>query len=188
MKITFKQYIHERKADRDTEKFRAWFGRSKIVVDSEPQVCYHATPNDFEAFKVGGVDPKISGHAIWLSTNPKELPASHNIGSPKRGYKQGTRVLAVYVKMERPLVIDDKEMLKWAQDVFAQGSENFPQVMPKDWVDEITKDGEYDGIIFDGKKLYGHDYNEIIVFKPNQIKSAIGNNGEYSLDDDHIGK
>lgn len=49
---------------------------------------------------------------------------------------------------------------------------------------EITRDGEYDGIWFMGEKLgWGKYSDEIIVFSPSQVKSAIGNVGEYG--DDH---
>jgi hypothetical protein len=172
----------------ETEKFKTWFGRSKIVDDEgKPLVVYHATATDFEAFKAGGVDPKISGHAIWLTTNKTDQPAKHNIHSRVTKYREGTNVLPLYVRMERPLEIDTKEMLEWARDVFANGSEEFPQLMPKAWKDEVTKDGEYDGIIFDGEKLWGDSSHvEIIVFNPKQIKSAIGNNGSYNVDDDRL--
>ncbi len=47
-------------------------------------------------------------------------------------------------------------------------------------------------ICYDVKKALGKDFAEkgehIIAFKPNQIKSAIGNNGEYSEDDSILKK
>jgi hypothetical protein len=97
--------------------------------------------------------------------------------------------MPVYAKVLRPLIIDDKGMLEWAQAVFADGSKEFPQFMPKKWKEEVTKDGEYDGIIFDGKKLWGDkSHVEVIVFEPKQIKSAIGNDGNYNPDDERITK
>jgi hypothetical protein len=61
--------------------------------------------------------------------------------------------------------------------------------MPKQWVDEVTRGGEYDGIVFDGPALgWGPDSMEVIVFRPNQIKSAICNLGSYDLEDDDITK
>lgn len=190
MKLTFKQYIEERKEHHSTEQFKTWFGLSKAVdADGNPQVLYHATPHDFEAFKAGGIDPKISGHAIWLTNDKHKQPAGHNTNSIKNKYREGTNVMPVYAKILRPLVIDDKDMLEWAQAVFADGSKEFPQFMPKKWKDEVTKDGEYDGIIFDGKKLWGdNSHVEIIVFDPKQIKSAIGNDGTYNPDDERITK
>lgn len=182
--------LFEKKMDHDKDSFKRWFRNSKTRDDDgAPQVFYHATPKDFRAFKVGGVDPKISGHAIWLSPYKHVQAAAHNVGGAKRGYKDGTQVMPVYAKIEKPLIIDDKNSLEWAREVFANGSNEFPQLLPKAWVDEVTKDGEYDGIIFDGEKLgWGEGTNEVIVFSSKQIKSAIGNSGEYDPEDEDITK
>ena len=70
---------------------------------------------------------------------------------------------------------------------FANDSSEFPQIMTKEWVDEVSKDGEYDGIIFDAKALGWRDaVCEIIVFKPNQVKSALGNNGSFNPESNSI--
>lgn len=166
----------------ETPEFKRWFGNSKVRNDDgTPKVLYHGTPHDFSEFKPGGADPNNmpSGHAIWLSPDADHQPAAHNIGW--RGeYREGTNVMPVYVKMERPLLIDDKPTMEWARKVFAGGSIEFPQLMPKRWMDEVTRDGEYDGIIFDGEALgWGKGTTEYIVFDPRQVKSAIGNSGAF---------
>ena len=174
---------------RENEAFRAWFGRSKIVDDNgDPAVCYHATSADFKKFIPGGLNPKLSGAAMWFSMDPHNQPASHNIRT-RTGYKDGVHVMPVYIRMERPLVIDDMPSLEWARKVFAKGSREFPQLMASDWVAEVTHDGEYDGIIFDAVKLGWPDaVVELIVFNPNQVKSALGNSGTFAKDDDDITK
>lgn len=184
---SFKRYVAEQAAHHDTDSFRSWFRNSKIVDDEgNPQVVYHATPADIKAFKVGGIDPTVSGHAIWLSPYAEVQAASHNIRT-RHGFKDGTNVMPLYARVEKPLIIDDKNMLDWARTVFAGGSDNFPQLMPRKWVDEITRDGEYDGIIFDGQALgWGPHAKEIIVFSEKQIKSAIGNDGKYDVDNPRI--
>ena len=172
----------------DTVAFTAWFRGSKMRnADGTPMVLYHATVHDFHAFKVGGVDPKVSGHAIWLTTSQNTNNAAHHTGGVKSGWRQGANVMPVYARIERPLVIDTVDMLMWAQAVFANGSTQFPQLLPREWVNEVTRDGEYDGIVFDGPALgWGPDSTEVIVFKANQIKSALGNSGSYGPEDEDV--
>lgn len=172
----------------DTPAFKAWFGASKVRDDEgEPLRLYHATAKDFSVFKAGGVDPSLSGHAIWLTPSKENQPAHHNT-SNRSGYREGVNVMPLYAKIERPLVIDDQNSLDWARSAFAGGSMEFPQVMPQGWADEVMKGGEYDGIIFDGRAIFGGAEADIeyIVFKPSQIKSAIGNNGAFDPGSDNI--
>jgi hypothetical protein len=154
---------------------KSWFGNSKVVDDNgEPLILYHATTADFKTFIPGGLNNKVSGHAIWLTDRKHDQPAHHNI-SNRHGFRDGANVMPVYCKMLHPLLIDDMQSLEWARAVFANGSSEFPQIMPKSWVDEVIKDGEYDGIIFDTDALGWKGGKEFIVFKSNQIKSAISN-------------
>lgn len=171
----------QREAVTSSPAFKEWFGSSKVVdEDGKPKVLYHGTAGDFSTFIPGGLEPTMSGPAIWLSPDADHQPAAHNIGGRGR-YRDGTNVMPVYVRMERPLLIDDMQSLEWAREVFAGGSAEFPQLLPKSWADEVTRDGEYDGIIFDGEALgWGKGSTEYIVFDPTQVKSAIGNNGQFS--------
>jgi hypothetical protein len=177
----------------DTPEFKRWFGNSKIVnEDGTPQVMYHITPADVSKFIPGGIPDEngylSSGKAIWLSPNKESQPAAHNINGNAVGrYREGVNVMPLYVKMERPLVIDDRGMADWARDVFAEGSREFPLLMPEKWVKEV-KDAGYDGIIW--KSPYSHPDSKIdheyIVFDANQVKSAIGNTGEFNPENPDI--
>ena len=145
---------------------------------------YHATPSDFKEFKLGGNDPMISGEAIWLSSDPTFQPAAHNIGDPRMP-NFGVQVMPVHAQVTNPMVLDDKDMLGWAQDVYAGGSREFPELLPKRWADEVRKD--YDSIIFADPWGRG-DPHEIIMFEPEKIKSAIGNRGTYDTKEKDITK
>ena len=170
-----------------TDNFKKWFKNSKVKDDDgKPKVMYHATPEDFTEFKPGGKDETISGPAIWLSPYADTQAAAHNIGRKKGQPREGTNVMPVYVRMERPLVIDDMTSLEFARSAY--GNSEFPQLISKKAVADMKEDG-YDGIQFDGEALgWGDRSNETIVFDANQIKSAIGNNGEYSLTEADIRK
>ena len=178
------------RAQTETPEFKRWFGNSQIRDESgNPLVVYHATTGNFTEFKPGGDDPTMSGPAMWFTDSKEDQPAAHNTRSRASGFRDGANVMPVYLKMERPLVIDDKGMLDWAREVFAGGSREFPQLMPKRWVDEVRRDGEYDGIIFDGPALGWKDaVREYIVFEPTQIKSAIGNSGQFDPSNPDITK
>jgi len=165
----------------DTPEFKNWFAYSKLLDDEgKPLRLYHATARDFDRFKPGGLDPTLSGRAMWFTDDKEYQPAMHNIGTLREGqFREGTNVMPVYLKMERPLVIDNLDMLKWAQKAFAGGSREFPYLMPQKWVDEVRRNDEYDGIILDLPSQERGREREYIVFEPTQIKSAIGNEGTF---------
>ena len=172
--------------------FRRFFGNSKLRDEyGEPQRMYHATPENFSEFKAGGINPKISGNAIWMGPYADYQPAFHRIGgSQVNRFREGANVMPLYARMENPLLIDDKAMEDWASTVFAGGSREFPNLMPQHWVDNIRSEG-YDGIMYtppekvlpSGETSRDQEY---IVFDPKQIKSAIGNRGTYDPEDPDI--
>ena len=172
--------------------FQRFFRGSKLRDEyGEPQRMYHATPENFSEFKAGGINPKISGNAIWMGPYADYQPAFHRIGgSQVNRFREGANVMPLYARMENPLLIDDKAMEDWASTVFAGGSREFPNLMPQHWVDNIRSEG-YDGIMYtppekvlpSGETSRDQEY---IVFDPKQIKSASGNRGTYDPDDPDI--
>lgn len=148
---------------------------------------YHATPKNFSEFKPGGEDPTLSGPAMWFSTDSQKQPAMHNISGGREGqFRGGVNVMPVYVQAKNPLVLDDPVMLDWAQTVFAGGSREFPELLAPKWVEEIRKEG-YDSIIFADPYGKGRT-QEVIMFQPEKIKSAIGNRGTYDVSERDITK
>jgi len=164
----------------NTPQFRKWFGNSKITnEDGSPMVLYHATAKDLSILKPGGFDVKMSGPAIWMSDRSDIQPAMHNIGSMTEPFREGANVMPLYAKIENPLVLDDDAMLDWARKSFANGSKEFPELISKEYADAIKAEG-YDGIIYATTDPDNKPYNEIIAFQSNQLKSAIGNTGEFN--------
>ena len=166
----------------DTPQFNKWFGSSKITnEDGSPKVLYHATAKDISVLKPGGFDVKMSGPAIWMSDRSDIQPAAHNIGSSTQEFRAGTNVMPLYARIENPLVLDDDTMLDWARQSFANGSKEFPELITQAYADAIKEEG-YDGIIYATTDINKKPYNEIIAFESNQLKSSIGNTGEYSTE------
>jgi hypothetical protein len=170
------------------DNFADWFGASKVKLeDGSPMRLFHVTPRDFDAFAPGGDDPTKSGPAIWLGTDAMDPPAKHNVleGFRPGRFKSGTRSLAVYARIERPLVIDATTR-EWARSLWG---ENFPQLICRDILEDVRRD--HDGVLYylDDQdpsspsspsspsrlpRLY-----EVIVFDARQIKSAFSNSGLY---------
>ena len=159
---------------------------AKFMSDSKiKKRLYHATTKDFKEFKPGGLDPNVSGHAIWLSADPRRQPAAHNLSSRSGAPREGHNVMPVHVQAKNPMVLDNKGMLEWAQAAYAKGSKEFPELMPKEWADAVQED--YDSIIHADPHGSG-DPHEIIMFHPNKIKSAIGNRGTYDVNEHDMSK
>jgi hypothetical protein len=161
------------------ENLRKMLESSKIK-----EKLFHATPEDIKFFKPGGLNPKMSGEAIWLSPDPAKTPAAHNIGYYDNP-RQGVNIMPVHVQAKNPMILDDVDMLKWAQQVYGEGSREFPQLMPKKWREEVMKD--YDSIVLADPYKRG-DPHEVIMFEPEKIKSATGNRGTYNTDTADITK
>jgi predicted GNAT family acetyltransferase len=162
----------------ETKEFKNWAGDLPIYPSFKEAASdrgvfklYHATPEDFQEFVLGGKSPKESGKAIWLSPDPSSTSAAFRVGSESRGFKEGANIRPVYTKIARPLVIDDKPSMEWAQTVYGE-SQLFPQVVSDDAIKRIKEDG-YDSVVFKGEQLgWGKGSDEILAFEQDQIKSA----------------
>lgn len=165
-----------------TEAFERWFADSKVVDENgDPLVVYHGTGQTFEEFaRSGETDDGHIGEGFYFTPqqNHAELYAGSN------GPVQ--RVVPVYVSLQNPLIIrgfDDPAYQQYAN--------------PK-WTGEqrrqaILADG-YDGAILQQTPNLDDPYvdgdyrtmNEIVVFDPTHIKSAIANQGTYDPDNPNI--
>jgi len=181
-KQTFKYPQESLPAEERDENLQKFLGNSRIR-----DRLYHATPKNFSEFKPGGDDPTISGPAIWLTPNATKQPAAHNISSRSQEFREGTNVMPVYAQARSPLLLDDKLAIEWAREVYADGSSEFPDLLSPKTIEELKKGG-YDSIIH--ADPYGNrgGEQEIIMFEPNKIKSAIGNRGTYDINEADINK
>lgn len=137
----------------------------------------------------------------------------YRIGKEELKAQSGTQILPLYVKLENPVRIDDvdshdtKAMLKEFQDKGIFTGEEAAEILKKS--KESGKIGKklteerfeqmrqaleakgYDGIVYEnifeggmGKKGTGTD--SYVAFRPEQVKSAIGNSGEFDPHDPNI--
>lgn len=154
----------------DNKPFKNWFGESKVVTaDGLPKKLFHATPKDFDTFIPGGKEGGWRGPAIWLGPDKANLPAAHNMGN------KSDKILELYARIENPLKLTIRDLYSLDPKYG-----NLPQIVTKESVAALKADG-YDGVMF----YSGNDYNEesldeVLVFDPNQVKSATDNNGQFS--------
>ncbi len=159
-----------------SEPFQDWFQESKVVdAEGKPAVVYHTTTKDFESFVPGGLDPELSGEAIWFSPNPGRVgeegtkydipPAAHNVRSAET---EGARIIDAYVSLQNPQVIQfNEESNQWEdQEGNVAGDAYY---LGNGAVDRIKEQG-YDGLILLDKDT--GQTEEIVAFEPEQVKST----------------
>ena len=158
----------------DTPSFKAWFDDSKVVgKDGRPRVMYHGTGSkeqidEFRPPPAGGSRPQV----MFFSPSKREAAGyAARIGKPnKTGLavgEKGAHVLPVYLKMSNPLDVNDK----------TQRAKFLRERQNEDVYDYAKRTG-HDGVIT--------SLGEWVVFRPEQIKSAIGNRGTFDPTDPSI--
>lgn len=190
------------------EKFHEWFGESKVVdKEGRPLTVYHGTKKSFDNFEVG-VEGKNSGTfgtwstkraGIFFAEDPKEasefatqgekkeganvLPVRLNIKKPadlRRGFEHDPKLYDALAKAG----ISERVMVNtYPADVWELFDE---EQGGKELVDAMKKAG-YDGARIVEKNPDTEKNIEVwVAFDPTQIKSAIGNNGDFNPNDPNI--
>jgi hypothetical protein len=154
--------------DKSVDAFWEWFGESKMVNErGQPLVLYHGTTHDVEAFRITssvGARGTALGNGFYFTqkTDMASYYATQKMQgqrSPaKREIADGGNIMSVYLSIERPLI--------WS--AFMDSAE----------VAERIKTGVNDGIVFVDTAT--GLIQEAVVYRPEQIKSAIGNSGLFS--------
>lgn len=169
--------------------FWKWF-KGSLVVDAsgDPLVVYHGTRATFTEFETRRSKSQNRMGAYFTASK---------VAAERFARIRGGRVvLAVYLRMERPLdvrgvaredIAAAAGMHKHAQwDALTQGRAGPYATL--EWLDAqynlvpSLKRRGYDGIIFDDEV----DGDTYVVFAPTQIKLAEGNDGTWDADDPDI--
>lgn len=173
--------VFSRADQTQTPAFLRWFGDSKVVdAQGKPLVVYHGTNRNFTVFSPGNAQGWGTG--IYLTDNAQEA-AEH-----------GGNVMPVYVSLQNPWIEgqspspDATGTKAWAKYLKDRGastdpdSENFVSMDDAlaedgDLMNQVLREFGYDGII--AKLQSGQPGQEIVAFRPEQIKSATDNNGNF---------
>ena len=148
-------------------QFKAWFGDSKVVdKNGNPLKVYHGTGADFAEFqnsKTGRNDRGLWGRGHYFASSP-EIASSY---AHREG--DGAKVLPVYASIKNPLI------LKTGKDLITRLPDGTnTRDLTGDLLDgvkikDIAISGGHDGII---QFKPNGEIGDIVVFNPNQIKSA----------------
>lgn len=160
--------------------FWKWFGDSKVVDENgEPLVVYHGTKGNFSEFKRAAgarFDGGWFGDGFYLTASP-ELASAYAMRERDGSVtSRPSSVMPVYVKMENPYRVNLSELSHSEATNFTQqygGNAGFEAWLAENGYDGVIGylDPEVAG---DGAGMW-----EIVVFRPEQIKSATGNSGAF---------
>lgn len=135
-----------------SEAFRRWFGASKVTRGGKPAVMYHSSDASFTVFDKSKLGSN-TGHAsagLGFFTTPDRATSE----------RYGQHLMPVVVRMVNPY--------RMGVDEFS-GFEDVAESIRRR--EELQAEG-YDGI-------YVAANDTVIVFEPNQIKSATDNRGTF---------
>jgi hypothetical protein len=140
---------------------------SRFVLDEtrRPRVFFHGTKDDIRAFNTSHPNRKDKG---WLGrgvylTNASDLAETY--ADLKKG-DEGATVMPLYAAVKNPLVVpvELKERLSKAS-----------QAKIDEWTEKVKAAG-HDGVAVEFKD----GTVELVAFDPEQVKSAVGNRGDFS--------
>jgi len=167
----------------DTPEFKKWFGNSKVVdADGKPLVVYHGTNADFSVFKT--TRSGEFGPAIYLTDNPRE---AGEYGEAVKGISfapPSANIMPVYARIENPYTKGVDAFWKefGRSDSDAAGVER-AKAAGYDGIIAKRADRYYDNVAHEFVDL-GNTLTHYIAFSNTQVKSAIGNNGDFGTNPD----
>jgi hypothetical protein len=166
-----------------TPAFKAWFGDSKVVgADGNPKVVYHGTASDFSEFDPDRIGATFGDDksGFFFTSSPGEYGGASSYA--KRAGRDGgsPNVIPVYLSIRNPLrLTDDKGMgpIAYLEDwKYGYG------IRKQEIIEGAINDG-HDGVIVDSDSTSETLY---VAFRPEQIKSAIGNGGGFDAQSKNI--
>jgi DNA repair protein RadC/GNAT superfamily N-acetyltransferase len=164
----------------NTPEFRRWFGDSKVVdAQGRPLVVYHGSQADFSVFQNAverGGDPMYGQTGLYFAED-----------SGLAGiYGEGGSIYPVYLNIRNPLDLTDTKTVSGWKGLLARVI--VPNMAKRVMRAENMRAGTSQSLIpqADRDKLIAAGYDGIkgaggvwIAFRPEQIKSAVGNRGTF---------
>lgn len=207
MGMQYDDVLHSRAMPDTTLAFKQWFDRSKVVSeDGEPLVVYHGTPvgerggmaiGDIATFdrlftqKFFGRAPGIDQVGSWFSDNP-----SDDGGAGMYTPNINGAMYPVYLAIKNPWEVSFSGLKRQMNKHSGAPMDEWNDARPtekgveglRSWMKEVG---------FDGIKILHDEYsdngstefknqNAWIALDPNQIKSSIGNNGDFDSENSSI--
>lgn len=143
------------------ENFAAFFGDSKVVgASGEPLMVFHGTAHpSWEEGRTAFGTTNGMGEGAYFSPSPKQAAVYADMDNEVEG--DPPFLIPVYLSIRNPKVIHD--------------SIDMQEITPE-------QRAEWEALGHDGMMGYWNgQLAEIAVWTPSQIKSAVGNSGDYDL-------
>jgi DNA-binding transcriptional MerR regulator len=163
-------------------RFKKWFKDSKVVnKDGRPLVAFHTTDKDFNIFSVGAnvsdraINPNYSGKLGSWFTAPSLYDGDYEAGNAEGAVsfsegKEGDNTMLVHLSIQNPKEYEGFEDLQEDRNSYSSVAK-FKQALI---------DQGHDGVVVRNSLTDGNvDRDDWVAFYDTQIKSAIGNNGEF---------
>lgn len=179
--LTERQWVQVR-----TKAFKDWFGdwennpseASKVVDENgEPLVVYHSTRADFSTFDL---NKSKRGEGLWFKPWKDD---STIVGKIVKKLSQ-SHDMPVYLNIKNPIIVDKPSGYK-SGDIYTRKGINKHSTSNNDGAIGFSNMNVFRGA-FDMNNIRGKNGVELVVFNPNQIKSATDNVGSFSNEDDNI--
>jgi hypothetical protein len=179
--------------------FKAWFGNSKVTdKNGKPLVVYHGTILHQGQGGIGDITAfdrlfttQFRKHSIdtvgsWFSTNPGEGGAEMYSGTGS-----GSVIYPVHLSIQNPQVTTFALMTSRARKL-ANGKDDGRPIGKaevdayRNWLKSMGKDGiKIEGSGNEGSTEFDNQ-DAWIALEPTQVKSAVGNNGDFNPDNPDI--
>lgn len=172
----------------NSPEFKKWFGDSKVVdEDGDPVIVYHGTDAEFTKFESSQTQEVGDYGAGFYLTQDRYLAQGY--AEKRAGYNENAIVMPLYVSIKNPFIINIDSNKTEAQQSFQPIKD---KTQAKKFTDDLKKQG-YDGVIVKlrdiddvSKEIEFEFFEEVIVFNPEQIKSAIDNVGTFDASNPDI--
>jgi hypothetical protein len=175
-----------------TPEFKRWFGKSAVVdAEGKPLVVYHGTAADFTSFDGSRLGSSTGHKSAKMGTF---FSASQDVAAAfagekwegwplKRTFVSGAQTMPMYLNIRNPVELSAEQFMQR----FVRGSES-----AQAFREQAESEG-FDGVLVRGdaamsERMGGDEYgaDAWVAFKPEQIKSAIGNRGTFDPDNADI--
>lgn len=197
------------RAQTKTPEFKAWFGDSAVVdPDGRPLVVYHGTTATIDSFSSEAASKSnhpssALGFFFSESWHVAEMFNRDLTGAggffdvQNKPFAEGANTVPSYLSIQKPKVLSAEEFKDLMVDLGTKNPDaSLGWLRSNDGWKYIRE--QFEGAGFDGVKIlpdrnqYKGSGNEEytvsqwVAFSPNQIKSAVGNTGEFSRENDDI--
>lgn len=169
------------------DNFKDWFGQSKVLAGGEPLVVFHGTASDFSQFDEAKLGNSSEHHTadfgFFFSSDARvaaifnreysNLDESDLITRRDTPYFDGANTMPVYLRITNPHRMTAQEFIEAVNDWTGK------QV--RAYTARLRLKG-HDGILIPRAEEYLNAEmvgDTWVAFHPEQIKSAVGNSGNY---------